>query len=477
METLVVIVTLVILSGFILSGTLHRALAKKPIIGLALFIGLSAVMVVYFKAMWQLYMVYGMMILMCVEYLALSLLKNNKLQVTMKFNRRVFIISAYVSLFSIFLFAPIKHLPESDVKTPVGSWRMVVESSDRADTLAKVNGLKRKYAVTLYYPIDVDDGKKKPWLDDSVSVKGMALSYGLPNFTIGYLADIKTSAHLSKQIQGSGPALPIVVISHGTKSSNEQFTRLAESLASEGCLVAVMNHPYSAYATNLGKGEYTLGARSAAAQMDYVDQKIELERQLTLAQQGDLVETFKLLDKINQGDYDNRFKGRLNLSRMILVGHQLGGGSVLATLNQMNFISAAVLFNPVVEQLPRSYVLSGSEKPVISLLTADYRQSNNASYLSRYLKTSKLAYTYAPAKGKDLDMLDLASISPLFKMGGLSDGERVRENIFQSQLALCKEVLDIYGRGQIFEKIDEKVNLKTLKLKPLTPEMVDNSQN
>lgn len=465
------IATLLILGLLILNQNLHKILGKQPLWGLLLFAILGGLLVYFYQMTWQIFSVYVLVGLLIVEYFALLLLRNKKLRVTVRFNARIYVICAYISLLSAFIF-PIMTTIKSPEGLPVGSWKLVVESADRIDKLAEVEGLKRKYTVTLYYPIESYQGKVKPWLEGDASIKGMALSYGLPEFVLGHLKSATSEARQSKQISSTDAALPVVIISHGTKSSSEQFTRLAEALAAQGCAVAVINHPYSAYTTVFSEGKYTLGARSMAAQMDFVDQKIELERQLSVAQQGDLVETFKLLDRINQGEYDNRFKNKLDLSDMLLLGHQIGGGSALATLNQMPFISAAILLNPVVEQLPRTYIMKGSEKPVIALVTEDYLESNNASYLSRFLMAAPKALVYKPQKGKDLDMLEMASVSPLFEFKGLSAGQKARNQVFEAQLKICLEAVDTYARGQIFKDLNEQIDAKSLGLTELSPEEV-----
>lgn len=466
------IVVLSVLGLLILNQGLHRVLGKKPGLGLLMFMLLGVGLTYYYRMTWQVFGLYLLIALLVIEYIALISLKNKKLRVTVRFNARIYVICAYTALICAYLF-PIQTAIPIPEGIPVGSWKLVVESGDRIDKMAEVSGLKRKYAVTLYYPIESDQGKKKLWLEGDASIKGIALSYGLPEFFLSHLKSTLSESRQSRQISSSDAALPVVIISHGTKSSSEQFTRLAEALAAQGCAVAVINHPYAAYATVYSDGAYVLGARSMAAQLDYVEQKIELERQLSLAQQGDLVETFKLLDRINQGEYDSRFKNKLDLSDMLLVGHQLGGGSVLATLNQMPFLSGAVLLNPVIEQLPRSYIMKGSDKPVVGLLTEDYLASNNASYLSRYLKSSPKAYIYKPQKGKDLDMLEISNLSPLFKLKGLSDGQQARNQIFEAQLRICLEAVDTYARGQIFEELNEGINPETLDLVRLSPEEVN----
>ena len=408
-----------------------------------------------------------------IEYLFLTLSKKNGLQVTVKLNRKLFLLCAYVCICGSLVFTPFSKLNVKSVKQYVGSWKLVVESSNRQETLATIEGVKRRFSVQLYYPIADKTGKEKTWFEGSAAIRGMALSYGLPEVLVAHLKQVDSGVYLSKNIQAADVPYPVIVISHGLKSSSDQYTRFSKALAEKGYLVAVINHPYSAYAAVFSNKDYILGAESPAAQIDYVDQKIELEKQMTLLQQGDLMETFKVLDELNQGRYASNFEGVLDLSDITLVGHQIGGGAVVTTLNQVPYVKSAVLFNPVIEQIPKKYILEGSSKPVLSLLSKDYLQSNNAVYWKRYLLGSEESLTAVALNGTDLDMTDLSRISYLFTANGLSAGLSANRRLLNAQVSLVDQAVQKYSQGQVFEEIPENLDLAALGIELLEPEVID----
>lgn len=464
---------------FLITGVLawvkpiHHLLSRKPIIGLGVVLVIGMGLVSLYGFAWQIFSCYVFILVVVLEYLALVMLKSTKLRITHKLNQKLWLFTTYVTAISLILFPMPLNLDEPNLSGAVGTWKIAVESSNRTESFANVEGLKRRFTLNLYYPILSNSGKEKEWLDGSQDLKGLALSYGLPEMLLGHLKGVSSNAKWSRKIKIPDAPYPVVIISHGSKSSHEQFESLAQQLADNGCFVAVINHPYSAYTTVFAQKDAILGAKSIAAQLDYVDQKVELEKQITIAQQGDLIETFKVLEDINAGRYDEKFRKQLDLSDMTLVGHQLGGGSVLVTLNQFPFIRSAVLLNPVVEQLPKKYAIEGSIKPVVAMFTKDYMQSNNAAYLMRYLSGCKEAYAFVANRGKDLDMLQISAITPLFQMKGLSDGAGSSKKLQKANYALCVQTVKKYSQGHIFEDFMSGINVKQLGIEPLKPEVIN----
>ncbi len=466
--------TLLLITGLLAwAKPIHQILAKKPLLGLASIALIGVIIMFVYGFVWQVLSCYVFVLVMLLEYLALVIVKNQKLRITYKLNQKLWIFMAYVTGISLFLFPLPLSINQARLSNDIGTWKVVVESSNRSENFASVEGVKRRFTLNLYYPILSDSGKEKLWLDGSKDLKGLAMSYGLPEMLLGHLKRIPSDVIWSRKIKVPDAPYPVVIISHGSKSSHEQFEALAKQLADQGCFVAVINHPYSAYATVFDEKNAILGAKSMAAQLDYVDQKVELEKQMTIAQQGDLIETFKVLEDINSGRYDEKFRKQLDLSDMTLVGHQLGGGSVLVTLNQFPFIRSAILLNPIVEQLPKKYAIEGSAKPVVALLTKDYLKSNNAGYFMRYLSGCKEAYAFSANTGKDLDLLELTSITPLFKWKGLSEGKRSSEKLQKAKYVLCAQTVKKYSQGHLFEEFMSGIDVKTLGLSPLKPEEVD----
>lgn len=468
-----IILTIVALGGLIGYKAIHNYLRRIPVLGVILFLLLEVIMILAWRGVWQLWPIYFVLAILAIEYGALTMLRRKKMQVTIKFNQKLYFICAYVSLCSMMVFPTVKTVGIMGPVETIGTWKMTVESTDRLEIFSRVDGEKRRFTVQMYYPVHDKKGGHKKWLEGgSASVKGLALSYGIPEAMMGHLKSVKSSAYLTRKIQDTDSPYQVVLISHGFKSSSEQYTRLAESLAAKGYFVAVINHPYSAYATIYSKKEYALGARSTLGQVDLTDEKIELERKMTNAQKEDLVETFKALERLNIGDIDQNFKEKLDLTDLTLVGHQIGGGAVLIALEEMPSAKTGVLFNPVLEQLPKGYILSGSAKGVLALVSKDYEASNNAMYLARFLSASREGLLFSAISGKDMDMTDLSLVTNLFRVNGLSEGKKANEKMIKAQIDIIDHAIQKYSQGQIFEKLSENIDRDKLGLNLLSPEQL-----
>lgn len=111
----------------------------------------------------------------------------------------------------------------------------------------------------------------------------------------------------------STPA-PVIVISHGVGSDSGNFEYLANHLASYGFAVIVPNHPGSdaKQLRSLLDGR----ASEAAKPQEFVDRPLDVKH---------------VLDELEmRNKSDSRFKGRLNLQQVGVIGQSFGGYTALA---------------------------------------------------------------------------------------------------------------------------------------------------
>lgn len=109
-------------------------------------------------------------------------------------------------------------------------------------------------------------------------------------------------------------AAPVIVISHGVGSDSGNFEYLANHLASYGFAVIVPNHPGSdaKQLRSLLDGR----ASEAAKPQEFVDRPLDVKH---------------VLDELEmRNKSDSRFKGRLNLQQVGVIGQSFGGYTALA---------------------------------------------------------------------------------------------------------------------------------------------------
>jgi predicted dienelactone hydrolase len=116
--------------------------------------------------------------------------------------------------------------------------------------------------------------------------------------------------------------MPIVVISHGLGSGRAAFKYFAEHLASHGFVVAVPEHP--------GSSERQISALLDGKADDVSNPKEFIDRPLDVSY---------LLDELSRlNQTDERFKRRLNLNQIGVMGQSFGGYTALALVGaKINF--------------------------------------------------------------------------------------------------------------------------------------------
>jgi predicted dienelactone hydrolase len=135
-----------------------------------------------------------------------------------------------------------------------------------------------------------------------------------------FMSDI----YLPKVAAASPAPMPIVVISHGLGSGRAAFKYFAEHLASHGFVVAVPEHP--------GSSERQISALLDGKADDVSNPKEFIDRPLDVSY---------LLDELSRlNQTDERFKGRLNLKQVGVMGQSFGGYTALALVGaKINFDS------------------------------------------------------------------------------------------------------------------------------------------
>ena len=258
----------------------------------------------------------------------------------------------------------------------VGTRTLDLVDPDRSDPYL-ANGQRRELLVRFWYPTAF-----------------------IPNCILAPYASPAVWAYLSRLIQVSPPDIktnscqnapitagphPVVVFTHGYTGTFTDYTFLFEDLASRGYVVASVAHTFESTAVQFPDG------RLLTSQMgSHLAQNLQMsEPSTTLAvavRLSDLKFVMNELGRINRQE-KNPFFGALDLSRVAVAGHSLGGLTALLGVELEPRFRAAVSLDGAA---PSSW-FAPTTKPVMLLVAGSDVWSEDNCHVWTHLHGPRLA--------------------------------------------------------------------------------------
>lgn len=136
-------------------------------------------------------------------------------------------------------------LPAPTGKLPIGTTRWVVTDTSRDETFTA--GRKRDIEVVAWYPRAGDAGEARaPYVRDGMEEVFSLARLAKLGDAFNDLATVKTHAVLDAPPASSPPRFPVILFQHGYTGLPSSHTALIEDLASHGWVVLNLIHPYEA---------------------------------------------------------------------------------------------------------------------------------------------------------------------------------------------------------------------------------------
>lgn len=139
-----------------------------------------------------------------------------------------------------------------------------------------------------------------------------------------FLSTLKLQAMDNAPIAADAERFPVLLFSPGYGTNACQYAGLIEELASHGYVVAAVDHPYFSRAVAFPDGRVVMVIPMREIEIE--DQKkheIEYAQRMTVLS-GDLRFVLDQLTRLD-GETGNRFAGRLDLAKVGVLGHSIGG--------------------------------------------------------------------------------------------------------------------------------------------------------
>jgi predicted dienelactone hydrolase len=267
-------------------------------------------------------------------------------------------------------------LPPPSGSRLVGTREMRLVDASRLDPF-RSDGSKRELLVRFWYPASAASGcAAAPYTSPQVwSYLGSLVGVAPPNVT----------THSCLNAPVAAGAHPVVTLTHGFTGTFTDYTFLAEDLASRGYVVASVDHTHEATAVEFPDGRLetsvfgshlTKYTRSDAGTLGFA----------VAVRLDDLQFVLNELARLN-AESGGDFAGTLDLSRIGLVGHSLGGLTTLRALEREPRFKAGVLL----DGLPEPHYAKPIPQPVLSLVAGHGRWDEDDCRLWDALHGPRLA--------------------------------------------------------------------------------------
>ncbi len=222
--------------------------------------------------------------------------------------------------------------------TPTGSFtvgRAIYDWTDDVglDALAPIPGTKRELLTWIWYPSSA--GQSAAMTDDYVPAQLRPKAAGVGGASIFKLLtrdDSKVRVHSLGDVHVSPqqPTYPVVIMRAGASAAVVGYSTLAEDLASHGYVVVGFDAPY-----RTGRVVFPDGRTMSRTPENNPERCAEKEQaqqagcmnKLLTAWTADIAFVLDRLARLNTADPSGKFTGRLDMTRVGVFGHSLGGAT------------------------------------------------------------------------------------------------------------------------------------------------------
>lgn len=327
---------------------------------------------------------------------------------------------------------PIFKLPKPQGPYGIGTESLHLTDKARKELYGPKPGGDRELMVQLYYPSALSAKsihiKPVPFIQDRAVLKPMAEQYGLPGFAFSHLSFVKSHAYKGAAISVDKESYPLVIISPGFGSSRFLHTSQAEALASHGYIVAVIDHTYNTFATVFPDGRMTLCDTDKLFSPQN-DKQTEMAVRNALGQvlADDVAFVIDELEILSEASSYSRFKGTIDLNRIGLAGHSIGGATAYSAAYDPRVTSGVNMDGGL-------YDLDGQkplEKPFLFLCSTGYHDE------LKTIRPSEMAIMEATIRHggaivrlentAHLNFTDVQFFTPLFRFVGATGKLRAKK--------------------------------------------------
>ena len=286
-------------------------------------------------------------------------------------------------------------LPVPTGPTAVGRVSYQWVNPAKSDPLAPTAGAKREVVAWIWYPAKATASSQRA--EYMPAAWRTALSkYSGP--VIGLLtrdmAKVNAHSFADAEVLGAQQAYPVVLMRAGLGALSTDYTTLAEDLASHGYVVVGFDAPYRTLTVVFSDGRVVTRRPEDNPETLSSEAAEKLAERLLVLWCDDAKFLADQLERLNAGEGDGRFRGRLDLEKLGMFGHSFGGAQAAEFCHEDARCKAAIdidgrPFGKVIEE--------GLQRPFLFLMSDHHGEEKDAES-QRIMEQIQAIYTRLPAK-------------------------------------------------------------------------------
>src|SRR2546426_337959 len=287
-------------------------------------------------------------------------------------------------------------LPQPNGCYPVGTKTIVLRDPHRS----------RDLLVTMWYPAGEGTSAHAPYMDKKTA-DALAEEWKLqPDFQ----RLVRTHARLLAPI-AEGGFFPVVLLEHGSTVVPAIYTVLAEGLASSGFIVVATNHPPDSLISVFPDGHELKFTPYWPADADQRTQGVAIGK---FADEVLVADVRFVLDRLQEmNSRDHFWHGHLDLSKVGIVGHSMGGTTAaLATKEEPRILAGVNLDGSTSPGMNADVRSTPAHKPF--LLLATEKHASGESLAREYLGSESNTYYVVVTGAAHMSFTDAGLVSSRF---------------------------------------------------------------
>lgn len=317
---------------------------------------------------------------------------------------------------------PVPRLPAPRGRYPIGTHTLWLVDRSRPEKLAG-DGRRRELMVQVWYPAGrTTSSAAASWIENwNVVEDALARRLRWPRFLLHYAGLARTHAVPDVPLaEGPGP-FPVILYSHGWTGFRTASLPQVEALASRGYVVVTIDHPYAALVTCFPDGRVVMNDSSYLG-MD-IDEELLRSRGRSLIDMyaEDVIFVLNELDRGVRGAFGARFAGRLDLERVGVLGHSMGGAAAVCAAQRDDRIRAGVGLDAWVWPMTAEQLATSLSQPFLFMSSERWSRSvNEVRVRDLYLQAASECYRVVVRGILHRDFTIQPLLSPVLPLLGLS---------------------------------------------------------